>query len=109
DGWGMPPHNVVQSDLILGNFLNIRHQVYENIYQYTSYDLDTLLNFRGYGKLFQFSGNGMPGGGNWVIDFVSTSTDLDIPGKGSYQVATSIDTGDVKKRRFDGVAWTAWA
>ncbi|MDM3265674.1 phage head-binding domain-containing protein [Citrobacter sp. Cf039] len=109
DGWGMPPHDVAQSDLILGNFLNIRRQVYENIYKYTSYDLDTLLGFRGYGKLFQFTGANLPGSGNWVIDFVATYTDLGISGKGSYQVATSIDTGDVKRRRFDGVAWTEWA
>lgn len=108
DGWGIPPHDVTQSDLILGNFLNIRRQVYENIYKYTSYDLDTLLGFRGYGKLFQFTGAHLPGSGNWVIDFVATSTDLGIPGKGSYQVATSLDTGDVKRRRFDGVAWTPW-
>lgn len=108
-GWGIKSYDVSQSDLIIGNILNIRRQVYENIYQYTSYDLNYILGFRGYGKLFQFSGGHMPGSGNWVIDFVSTSNDLGISGKGSYQVGTSLGTGEVKRRRFDGTAWTAWA
>ena len=109
DSWGIKSYDVSQSDLVIGNILNIRRQVYENIYQYTAYDLNTILGFRGYGKLFQFTGGNMPGPGNWVIDFVSTGNDLGISGKGSYQVGTSLDTGEVKRRRFDGTAWTAWA